>query len=166
MFVKTVKVKKPNPIAICIIIVGILILVAIKAFGAAGNAAKTYKLATNADRYQFLTDLGWEVSNEATESKMVTIPTKFNTVYNVYNKIQKEQGFDLKDYSGKAVEIYTYSVYNYPNKPDNMVAHLMICDGILIGGDVCCIELDGFMQGLVPINREELNNSGAVSKVG
>ena len=160
MFVKTVKVKKPNPLALGIILIIVLALIAIWVIkGSSGGIGKKYKLPTNTERVQFLQDLGWEISESETDVKVVKIPEEFNMVYKAYNKIQKQQGFDLSKHKGDTVEIYTYDVYNYPDKPENVAAHLIICDNILIGGDVCCTELDGFMQGLVPIKQEDVKNS-------
>ena len=160
MFVKTVKVKKPNPLALGIIMIIVLALIAIWVIkGSSGGIGKKYTLPTNDERSQFLQDLGWEISEAETDVKVVKVPEKFNMVYVAYNKIQKQQGFDLSKHKGKTVEIYTYEVYNYPDKPDNVVAHLIICNEVLIGGDVCCTELDGFMQGLMPLNQEDVKNS-------
>lgn len=160
MFVKTVKVKKPSPIAVVIILVAVLALIAMWVFDIGGKGiGDKYKLPTNTERSQFLNDLGWKISDKEVNCKVVKIPSTFNKVYTVYNKLQKEQGFDLSNYKGKTVEIYTYEVYNYPEKPNNIVAHLIVCDGTLIGGDVCCTELDGFMQGLMPTKKGDMKKS-------
>lgn len=37
---------------------------------------------------------------------------------------------------------------NYGNKKQEVRANLIVCEGQLVGGDVCSAELDGFMQGL------------------
>ena len=100
------------------------------------------------ERQSFLKEMGWEVSEEYTECKVVIIPDEFNEVYEKYNDLQKKQGFDLSKYKGKTVEIYTYEVRNYPDHEKNMVCNLMIYEDVLIGGDVSCVEIDGFMQGL------------------
>lgn len=163
MFVKTIKLKKPNPIALVLVLAAVLLLIGIWVFGSGGEGiGNKYKLTSNAERTKFLTDLGWQVSANETDCKVVKVPSEFNKVYDVYNRLQKEQGFDLTKYKGKSVEIYTYDVYNYPNKAENILAHLIVCDGTLIGGDVCSSELNGFMQGLMPINKGELKNSGTV----
>ncbi len=150
MFVKTVKVKKPCAalagavaILLCIIVVIAVII------GKAGKPT-VYTLKTETQRQDFLKSMGWTVSEKYTECKVVTIPEEFNDVYEEYNKLQKKQGFDLEKYKGKTVEVYTYQVYNYSGHEDKdcMICNLMICDGVLIGGDVCCTELDGFIQGL------------------
>ena len=150
MFVKTVKIKKPGAalagavaILLCVIVVIAVII------GKIGNP-KVYTLKTETQRQDFLKSMGWSVSEKYTECKVVTIPEEFNDVYEEYNKLQKEQGFDLEKYKGKTIEVYTYQVYNYKGHEDKdcMICNLMICDGVLIGGDVCCTELDGFIQGL------------------
>ncbi len=150
MFVKTVKVKKPGAalagaaaILLCIIVVIAMII------GKAGKPT-VYTLKTEAQRQDFMKSMGWKVSEEYTECKVITIPEDFNDVYKKYNELQKKQGFDLEKYKGKTVEVYTYQVLNYKGheEKDCMICNLMICDGVLIGGDVCCTELDGFIQGL------------------
>lgn len=161
MFVKTVKLKKPNPVAVVIILAAVLILVAVWVLGSSGKGVgDKYKLPTNQERKTFLSDLGWNVSDKETDCKIIKIPSKFNAVYNVYNKMQKQQGFDLTDFKGETVELYTYEVYNYPDNPKNIVAHLIICKGTLIGGDVCSTESDGFIHGLMPVDKKGMKNSG------
>ncbi|MCD7772468.1 MAG: DUF4830 domain-containing protein, partial [Ruminococcus sp.] len=117
------------------------------------GVAKAYSddcitLDTEELRQEFIKDLGWETDSEYTSSKVVKIPVEFDDVYEDYNEIQEQQGFNLKKYKGKEVEIYTYLVKNYPNDKENVYLSLIIFEGRLIGGDVSCNELDGFMQGL------------------
>ena len=160
MFVKTVKVKKPNPLALSIVLIIVLALIAVWVLkGSTGGIGEKYQLTNNDERVAFLNELGWEVSEKETDVKVVKIPEKFNMVYTAYNKIQVEQGFNLKKYKGKTVEIYTYEVYNYPDEPEDIVAHLLICNNVLIGGDVCCTQLDGFMQGLMPTKDGDVTTS-------
>ena len=162
MFVKTVRVKKLNPIAVILVLAVVLILIAIWVldFGKSGLKDK-YQLPENANRVSFLQGLGWEVSEVELNCKVVKIPSTFNEVYLAYNKLQRQQGFDLGDYKGKTVEIYTYEVYNYPDKPQNIVVHLVIFEGKLIGGDVCSTEMNGFMHGLMPVDKEGLKNNAS-----
>ena len=54
----------------------------------------------------------------------------------------------------KKVEIYSYPVYNYKGHKDCMTLTIIGCEGRLIGGDVSCSELDGFMQGLMSTNKK------------
>ena len=147
MFIKTIKVKKPGFWVLAVsaaIIIGAVILAVI----AGGGKSVVYPCSTEKERQAFLKEMGWEVGSEYKECKVVIIPQKFNDVYTDYNKLQKEQGFDLEKFKGKTVEIYTYDVKNYPDHKENIVANLIVYEGELIGGDVSSVEIDGFMQGL------------------
>lgn len=150
MFIKTIKVKKPTAaLGGILVLVIAIIAVALMIVHKLGNPA-VYELKTESDRQSFIKEMGWQVSEEYEECKVVVIPEEFNDVYEKYNELQKEQGFDLSKYKGKTVEIYSYPVYNYEGYEDKdcIKCNILICDGILIGGDVCSVELDGFMQGL------------------
>lgn len=147
MIVKTFKVRKKGLVVCGGILIAILAILIV--FGIVHKfAAKSYSMKTESERQKFMSEMGWEVSEEYTSCKVVSIPEEFNDTYESYNELQKDQGFNLKKYKGEMVEIYTYEVYNYPGKSDNVVINLMVFEGKLIGGDVSCNELDGFMQGL------------------
>ena len=146
MFIKAIKIKKSSFMVLVAAVV-IIIVAVVMAVVAGAQEGVTYQLKTEKQRQKFLADMGWEVSEEYLECKVVIIPEKFNDVYEKYNKLQKKQGFDLEKFKGKTVEIYTYEVKNYPDHEKNIIASLMVYEGELIGGDVSCIELNGFMQG-------------------
>jgi len=90
--------------------------------------------ATAEERADYLRSLGWEFDTE--EEKEITIPAEWNNVYEQYNAIQKKQGFDLSDYKGCAAVIYTYHLTNYKDS-QNVIANLIVCDGKLVGADLC-----------------------------
>lgn len=147
VIVKTFKVRKKGLVICGGILIALLVILVV--CGIVHKAtAKTYPMKTESERQAFMREMGWEVSEEYTSCKVVSIPEEFNETYESYNELQKEQGFNLKKFKGEMVEIYTYAVYNYPGNPENVVINLMVFDGNLIGGDVSCNELDGFMQGL------------------
>lgn len=105
-------------------------------------------LETNEQREAYLTSLGWEFNTDCTE-KQVTIPSEFNDTYTKYNDIQVSQGFDLTAYKGRTVTVYTYNITNYEGyeNRDCIFANLLVCDNVLIGGDICSTSVsDGFMQ--------------------
>ena len=149
MFIKSVKLKRPKLLLSVIAAVAAALVVCL-VIAAAGKQPESYILKTEEDRQQFIRDMGWETAKEYSSCRSVTIPEEFSDVYRGYNELQKQQGFDLEEYQGKTVEVYTYPVYNYEGHTDKdcMQLTLMICGGKLIGGDVCCTELGGFMQGL------------------
>ena len=149
MFIRSVKLKRPMlwaAIAAVLIVTAAVFLIG----AARKESAPVYSMTTEAERQRFIADMGWKTSEKYTECRSVTIPAEWNEVYEQYNKLQKQQGFDLEKFKGKTVEVYTYPVLNYEGHTDKgcMQLTLMVCSGELIGGDVCCTELDGFMQGL------------------
>ncbi len=133
-----------------IIIVGAYFL--ISGNGETDEAVKngiSMKAADSTDRIAFLSQFGWEVSEDPIEVSEVIIPEEFDETYENYNEIQKQQNLDLSKYKGKRVKKWTYEVKNYPSSENSdgiIRANLLVYDGIVIGGDVCSVELDGFMH--------------------
>ena len=74
------------------------------------------------------------------------IPAQFNDVYTTYNVMQKAQGFDLKPYAGETCTQYKYKVTNYPGEQE-VYATLLVYGKLIVGGDLACAEVDGFMHG-------------------
>ena len=149
MFIRTVKIKKPKVwltvfMAVLVLGMGALLFFSMK------NSSKVRELNSETKRQAFLAEMGWEVPDKFDEVKTVLIPEEWEEVYLSYNKMQKQQGFDLTAYKGMQVQVYTYRVLNYPEheKESNILCHLMVCNDQLIGGDVCSTAMDGFMQGL------------------
>ena len=121
---------------------------------ALGKDAPTYSGRSNPERIAFLEHCGWEVAELPTASGRVQIPPEFDDVYRNYNQLQRKQGFDLEKYAGKAVERYQYTVTNYPNYSGEVRANLLIFDGKIIAGDICSLELGGFMHGIMQESGE------------
>ncbi len=98
---------------------------------------------------KFISNFGYSVNNEPDEIKEVIIPFEFNDVYLNYNEIQKSQGYDLTEYSGKRVKRWTFTVKDYPQyeNTEYIKINILIFDGKVIGGDVCSVKSDGFMHG-------------------
>ena len=152
MFVFSFKTSKKE---LLVLIFGILVFIGsiIFAFWPKGTTevsavlgGTSCKASTMEERIEFLNAFGWEVNTNPVEVKEVIIPLEFTDVYTNYNAIQKKQGFDLETYKGKRVKLWTYAVKNYPNQSD-VYANLLVYDGNVIGGDICSVELDGFMHG-------------------
>ncbi len=157
MFV--VSLKKDN---IKRLVIGILILAVIVAGGyflltgdndededAASKNGISLKASDNAERIAFLSQFGWEISEDPIEVCEVIIPDEFDDTYENYNEIQKQQNMDLSKYKGERVKKWTYEVKNYPSmeNSDGVIrANLLVYNSVVIGGDICSIELDGFMH--------------------
>ena len=103
--------------------------------------------STDEERRDYLSSFGWSCNDEY-ETKELTIPQKWNKVYTDYNEIQLNQGFDLSGYKGKRVTLYTYTINNYKDLTQGVVADMLVCDGVLIGGDICNTSAEnGFLVG-------------------
>ncbi len=97
----------------------------------------------------FISQFGWEVIKEPEDVREVMIPTEFDDVYNNYNSIQLAQGYNLEKYAGKRAKRWTFTITNYPGYQDRdcIKINVLVIDGEIIGGDVCSVELNGFMHG-------------------
>ena len=107
---------------------------------------KEFPGGTNEERVAFLQSFGWQVEETPVETREVMIPAQFNDVYTTYNVMQKAQGFDLKPYAGETCTQYRYQIKNYPNETE-VYATLLVYGKLIIGGDLACAEVDGFMHG-------------------
>ena len=105
-------------------------------------------LLSNEDRVAYLQSLGWEVEPEPVETLLFLLPETLEEPYLSYNKLQLEQGFDLTTCAGKQVSRYTYTVRNYPNRPDGVQANLYVCENLPAAGDICSPGANGFQAGL------------------
>lgn len=128
----------------------------------ADSEVKVAKAAakTEEQRIDFLESFGWQVEPEADEVVEVQIPKEFDDVFTNYNAIQKTQGYNLEKYAGKRCKRYTYVVTNYPGQTDNVRANILVYKDKVIGGDVCSLELGGFMHGFV-ISQPETSDAAA-----
>lgn len=104
--------------------------------------AEGVKLSTNAQRVEYIKTLGVTLISDEYTKKNIVIPQDFNDVYSKYNRLQKSAGFDLSNYRGKTVTVYTY------NCEQDKAVSLMIFENRLIGGDVAETKLHGSMTAL------------------
>lgn len=126
--------KKRIFILLCVIVSVFLIL--IQFFSV---KADYIDVSTNQKRVAYITALGITLQNDEYSKKDTVIPLEFGNVYNKYNTMQKQSGFDLSGYKGKNVTIYTYNCDTYK------VVNLIVYKGRLIGGDICDLQIDGQM---------------------
>ena len=133
-----------------------LIVAAVLIFGGGGETQTTGAPAvTNNDaRVGFLKGFGWEVTNSPTESSQVRIPENTSEVFDLYNELQKSQGYDLSHYAGKNVMRYVYKVNNYPNATDPVYATVLVYKNQVIGGDITDTSAGGKVQGF-KMNQEK-----------
>lgn len=108
--------------------------------------------ATIDDRKAFAKSIGYSVSADSETVRNIVIPAVFGNVYENYNALQKECGFDLSLYKGEEAVQYTYNITDYTdesgNTLENIRMNLIVSNGKIVGGDISSAELDGFMTGL------------------
>jgi len=148
MFIITAKLSKKRALlivlALALIIGGIILL--------AGNRDRNQthlSIESEADIIAHLADLGWEVAPDALEIQTVLIPREFTELFEHYNDMQKEAGFDLGNYRGHEAVRYTYRILNHPSQTEGVIVDVLVADGRIIGGDLQSIHLDGFIHGLI-----------------
>ena len=148
MLVMTAKVdKKKIAIIFAAVVVAIAALVLLISGG--GNSAPTSatNISNNDARVAFLKAFGWDVTTSPVESSQVRIPEKGSDVFDRYNEMQKQQGYDLSQYAGKTVMRYVYKINNYPGAIEPVYATLLIYKNQVIGGDVTDTSAKGAIQG-------------------
>ena len=152
MIIYTTKLTKKKAVAILVslallIAAVILIMPDKKAAGEPVFSAQQ-TVTSEADMAAYIRDLGYETDGEVLESREVTIPKEFDDVYEAYNDMQKECGFDLEKYRGRRVMLYTYAITRYPGCEDEVRCDMHVCRKKLIGGNIYTVAVDGFMHGL------------------
>ena len=96
---------------------------------------------------------GWQVDPGSEKCEKVEIPKEFDDVYDNYNKLQKQNGFDLSQYRGKTILKFSYIILNPPiDGYDTFFLNLLVYENTMIGGDVMTPALDGMM---LPVIRNE-----------
>lgn len=107
-----------------------------------------YSAADASQRLAFLSQFGWDVQPDPVEVREVIIPAEFDAGYEKYNAMQREHGLDLSKYCGRRAKRWTYEIKNYPGyeNSDMVQVNIFVLDGRVIGGDICSLEKNGFMQ--------------------
>lgn len=108
-----------------------------------------YRVQSPEDAGKFLSEHGIETAGECTV-KDITIPAEFGDVYERYNELQKRQGFDLAGYRDREAQVYTFGVASVDGgHTDFTEAHVIVCGGEVIGGDIASYAIDGGMDVIV-----------------
>ncbi len=106
----------------------------------------------------YLAKLGWEVVRESLKADNIQIPEEFTPVYENYDMLQQEGGYDLEPYKGKTVKRVVYSLSNFEGDP-NVISEVLVFNNNIIGGDLMDPSVgNGFMLPL--LSREEINKLG------
>ncbi len=152
MFIWSVKINRNLIWSICAVI-----CLSIGAFAVFSPKASTSVLKNSIDTVAKTTEqqvallkaFGYEVDPQPILIEEVIIPSEFDEGYNTYNDYQRLSGFDLSKYKGTRAKKYTYTVLNYPDQKDDVVANLLVYNGKAVGGDISSVQLNGFVHGFV-----------------
>ena len=93
--------------------------------------------STNEQRLAYINSYGWDVGITHTDVREVRVPLEFDEVYEKYNDIQREQGFDLKK--------YTYAIENASSDSVPICANLLVYEGKIIAADISSAEAEGIV---------------------
>ncbi len=116
------------------------------------SAKSLVKLDSEAARISYIENLGYTVKSVPPAVNNIIIPVEFSDIYENYNALQREAGFDLLQYRGEYAVTYSYDISNYTDANgdicDNVRITLILWNDYIIGGDIASTELGGFMTGL------------------
>ena len=151
MLIWTARVSKRTKAALFVVLAGLAVaaLIIFLAGRESSDAAAELQIVTNEDRVAYLQSLGWEVDPEPVETLQFLLPDELEEPYLTYHELQEAQGFDLSTCCGKQVARYTYTVLNYPNRPEGIQANLYLCEEKPVAGDILCAGADGFQDTLI-----------------
>lgn len=104
------------------------------------TAAENTSARSNEDRVAYLSELGWQVTEQPAMVEELMIPETFDESYDEYLALQSQQGFDLTKYTGKRVKRYIYDITNYPDNGVGMQAALLVYKNKVIGGQLQAVD--------------------------
>lgn len=134
-----------------LILGGCLLLALLLLLGRGAGSGSLFadgRVSSTEDRVAFLADRGWTADPASEQTQIIHIPEAFPPVFEDYNALQLQQGYDLHDYAGRDCDLYTYAVTNWPDESQTVLANLYVFRGRVIGGDIHSTNLDGFMIAL------------------
>lgn len=130
------------------IIIGIIIMVITCAF--LWIITSRADVFGDEDAVRLFQSLGYEINVPAEEVKEIKFPDTMNNIYEGYNRMQQQAGYDITPYLGKTVTRRTYVITNYSESEQiGILGHLFIYDNKVIAGDITNVALNGFMHPLV-----------------
>jgi len=141
---------KPKTRTFLVTLGAFILLALLLAAGALrGSRSVSAEVVTTAgERTAFLEELGWQTDPASETEQTIHIPERFSDVYERYNELQRQQGYDLAAFRGRDCTLYTYAVTNRPELGRSVIADLYVLDSRVIGGDVHSAELGGLMIGI------------------
>lgn len=150
MMILTAKVSKSKLLLIALLILAVILVLGLCLRNtdapAPGTPERSTQASTNDQRVAYLRSYGWQVREEPVQTQEVSVPTEGSEVFLRYNALQKSQGFDLTQLSGKTLKRYVYEICNYPGE-GSYRATLLVWKNEIVGGDICSDAAGGVMHG-------------------
>lgn len=111
----------------------------------------------NQANLEYISSYGWQVEEKPADIAYLTIPEEFDAVFNAYNKIAGEGGFDLKSYAGTRAVRYSYTVTNHPESDSGLIRiNIFICREKIVAADISSLAPGGFIK---PIDYADPNHT-------
>lgn len=139
---KTIPAKKLLSILLILTAAALLIFL-VRSCGGTGE-----DLSTTEGRQAYLSKLGWEIDPASEDIRTVQLPDTMEGILEDYNRMQLEQGYDLRHHLGEQCRQVTYRVTNYPDESQTVLVTLYLQGRRLIAGDIHSTAVNGFMHGL------------------
>ncbi len=131
--------KKSLAIILCVILIAFVTVARVASLKVSAIDGSTHE-----KRMIYARSLKLCVEEEEITYKETVIPRIFSDVYKSYNELQKEAGFNLSQYKGERVTVYTC-----PLSGEKRNLTLIVHKGKIIGGDICDISVKGEMKPLL-----------------
>lgn len=96
-----------------------------------------------------ITQYGWKTDGILIDSAIYKLPNPLSKVYEEYNNIQLQSGFDISRYCDKTITRYTYRILNHKNSNDGIVyCNILVYNDKMIAADIMTTAIGGFMHGI------------------
>lgn len=132
MLIWTARVSKKTKAVVAVILAGILAAAVLLLVGRSGGGqdAAAWQLTGNADPHR-LSGVHGLAGGGGTggDAAVSAAGGNWEEPYLTYNELQDSQGFDLSACCGKQVARYTYTVTNYPGRPEGVQAQPLCLRG-------------------------------------
>lgn len=112
--------------------------------GCGNPAAEERGMNSEVDRQWYLEKMGRHAAEQPLSIQEIVLPEVFPPVLEEYNRLQLQQGFDLKKYAGREITVYTYELSGKSTGP-LLFASLYQYKGRIVGGDVHSAALNGYI---------------------
>ena len=144
MFAVDFRAPKRRIILITLVIMAILLVGAVFRLDISPQTSESETSGTDSFSVaDYIASFGFETDESTCVIDEIIVPTEFNDVYENYNAIQKEQGFDLSSYKGKTLSRYTLEVTNYTEKEKEVFAEVLTYRGKVVAADIYCTNAEG-----------------------